>query len=106
VVERGLVMDDRQQQRQAIEAYASVSRVKAWKKYHGGRKPSFSDYRAYYHAMRWGPCSYWTWRSMMILIFGAVLVYIMFFTACFSGGHGCNPSMTWNPSTWFLRPLP
>jgi hypothetical protein len=105
VIERGLVMDDRQKQREEIEANASVERVKAWKKYRVGRKPSLRDYRAYYHAMRWGPFSYWTWRGMIILISGALIVYV-FFTVCLSGGSGCYPSMAWNPWTWFLRPVP
>jgi hypothetical protein len=99
-------MDDRQKTREEIEAKASVQRVKAWKQHRIGRKPPFRDYRAYYHAMRWGPFSYWTWRGMIILICGALILYVALFTACLSGGNGCNLFMTWNPWIWFLRLVP
>jgi hypothetical protein len=104
VVERGLVMDDRQKIHE-MEAEASIERVKAWKQHRVGRKPPFRDYRVYYHAMRWGPFSYWTWRGVIILISGALIVYV-FLTACLSGGNGCNLLMTWNPWIWFLRLVP
>lgn len=85
---------------------AIVERVKAWKRSRVGRKPSFRDYKVYYRSMRWGPFSYWTWRGIIILISGALLVYVVLFRVCLSGGDGCAPSVTWNPLTWFLRPVP
>ena len=88
------------------ETEAIIERVKAWKQHRIGRKPPFRDYKVYYHSMRWGPFSYWTWRGIIILVSGALIVYVVLFTVCLSGGNGCNPSMILNPLTWFLRPVP
>jgi len=88
------------------EIDASVARVKTWKQHRIGRRPPLSDYRAYYRSMRWGPFSYWTWRGMAILLSGALIVYVIIVTVCLARGSECHPSMTWNPLTWFLRPVP
>jgi len=99
-LEGELVMDDR------TETAATVARVKAWKQHRTGQKPPFRDYQVYYRQMRWGPFSYWTWRGILVLISAALILYVALFTACLSGGGGCRPSITWDPVTWFLRPLP
>jgi hypothetical protein len=88
------------------ESEASIARVRAWKQRRVGPKPPFSDYRVYYRTMRWGPFSYWTWRGLIILLSGALLVYVVVFTACLSRAGGCRPFMTLNPWGWFLRPVP
>jgi len=88
------------------ETEASVERVKAWKQHRIGREPPFSDCKVYYSHMRWGPFSYWTWRGIVILISLSLMTYVVLYTVCLSGGHGCGPSITWNPLTWFLRPVP
>lgn len=75
----------------STETEASVERVKAWKRHRVGRRPPFRDYKIYYRSMRWGPFSYWTWRGIVILIAGALILYALL----------AIPS---NPLTWIVWP--